>query len=187
MIRTFVAVEIDKDILDKIVGVQKKIDQRYVDIRLVQPRNMHITLKFLGDLTEEKIIEVSKKLGDVAKRHKKIKTVVGHVGTFGWDTKKYVRVIWLDLMEKENNFKKLQRDVADTLDYIRQEDYTEPKPHITLGRVSFVKDIEKLARNLKELEDVVVGDFLVKEIKLMSSTLTSNGPVYKEIKSFGLA
>ncbi|MBI2075667.1 MAG: RNA 2',3'-cyclic phosphodiesterase [Candidatus Aenigmarchaeota archaeon] len=174
--RCFVAAEIDEELRKKIAILQKQLSG--LDVKLVEPRNLHFTLKFLGDAEESVISEVSAKLKETAANFKPFDAVIKTVGVF--PGLNYMRVIWLGCEEIFG----LQQSVEDALSSISKKE--KPSPHLTIARVRSPKDKDKLIAFVEKNKAIEIGSFVVDKIKLKKSTLTPKGPVYEDIEVFEL-
>ena len=175
--RIFVAIKIPKDIKDCISSVQESIGDDLAKIRWVNKDQMHLTLKFLGEVQPSNIIEIKKELKKI-----KIRSFTVNLDSIGvFPGENYIRVLWVGL-EPEEDINSLQKDIDEKLKKLFKKD-KDFKPHITLGRVKFVRDKEKFIENLRKIKidnkKVDVNGF-----KLMKSTLSQKGPIYEEIASY---
>jgi len=175
--RIFVAIKIPKDIKDCISGVQESIGDDLAKIRWVNKDQMHLTLKFLGEVQPSNIIEIKKELKKI--EFNPFRTYLSSISMF--PNENYIRVVWVGL-EPEEEINSLQKDIDEKLKKLFKKD-KDFKPHITLGRVKFVRDKEKFIENLRKIKidnkKVDVNGF-----KLMKSTLSQKGPIYEEIASY---
>lgn len=179
--RAFIAIDLTSDeVRKKLVEVQDRIARtRSAKIKFVEPENLHITLKFLGEINEEQAKEIGKILEDIAKKYKKHDVKVKGVGVFpGYN---YVRVIWTGI-ENDEIIKKIAGDVERAMRELGFKRDREFVSHITIGRVKYVKDKVELMLVLKELANEEFGSFRVETIELKKSTLTPKGPIYETIK-----
>ena len=135
------------------------------------PKNQfHLTLKFLGEVNENKIEEIKEKLNKI--NFKPFKVRLGNFGVF--PDKKHINVIWISLIPEEK-IKSLQENVEDVLEQFFEREKREFKAHVTLARIKFVKDKEKLLESLKKK---IEGEFVIDKFKLIKSELTPKGAVY---------
>ena len=175
MIRTFIAVDFPQDYIEKIVKIQSKL--KNFNVKPVDPKLVHITLKFIGDVNENKIEEISKALDGIA--IPPFNARIGNVGVF--PKPQYVKVVWLGA---EGNFEQLHNDVESALKPFKfKKDRRGYTAHATLARVKHIPKEEKAAflKVLNELKDAEVGTFNVDAIKLKKSTLTPEGPIYETL------
>ena len=173
--RTFVAVEIsDNQIIDSIEKFQSRIN---INAKAVDPHNLHFTLQFLGDVSENDAQKISKALQTI--EFSRFKVSLKGVGVF--PKLKFPRVIWVGtnedggkkLIELANKVQKALLPLGFTSD--------KPfKPHITIFRVK--NKIEDIGEKLEKEKDVDFGVQDIASVKFKQSILTPKGPVYSDIK-----
>lgn len=175
MIRTFIAVDFPQDYVKKITHIQSKL--KNFNVKLVDPKLVHITLKFLGDVNESKIEHITEALDGITLPS--FDASIGSVGVF--PKPQYVKVIWLGA---EGNFEQLHDNVESALKPFKfKKDRRGYTAHATLARVKYIPKEEKDAflAVLDELKNVEIGTFNVGSIKLKKSTLTPEGPIYETL------
>ena len=173
--RVFVAVEISEyDVIRSIVDLQSKIK---IKAKPVLPQNLHFTLQFLGETSEENIEKIRQLLKPIKFSSFKIK----FRGLGAFPNLKSPRVIWIGTDEEGSNFlMELARRVENVLSPLG---FTNDKPfksHLTIFRIK-----NKIGNVSKELEKFELFDFGSQEIsniKLKQSILTHKGPVYSDIE-----
>ena len=140
-VRAFVALEIPEDVADSLTQAQKELAASGADIKLVERENLHLNLKFLGDLGDEEVSEVKSRLGRLSLKRADV-TVRG-VGAFPSSTRP--RVVWAGIApEDEPLVVPIAREVISTLEGVGERDDRPFRPHITLARV-------RSGRNSREL------------------------------------
>lgn len=142
--RLFIAFDIPEGIIKKLVFVQKQI-KADAKITWVDAKNMHMTLKFLGEVNEDKVNDVKKRLGKVA--FNKFDAELSGIGVF--PSENYIRVIWVGFKD-EKQMKELAKSINEQLPEFKDE--YEFKAHLTIGRVRFVRDREELAGQAKKIK-----------------------------------
>lgn len=170
--RTFIAIDLPEEVKQYLKGLQKQLG----NAKLTLVKDFHLTLKFLGEVSEEKIEEIKLLLREI--KFKAFKTRLTNIGVF--PSENYIRVVWVGL--EEGDIKKLQKDVDDKL----QKMFPKEKrfsAHLTLARVKFVDNKEKFIDSIKKIK-VDKKEFDVCEFKLKKSTLTKQGPVYEDLEVF---
>ncbi|NYZ78676.1 RNA 2',3'-cyclic phosphodiesterase [Candidatus Micrarchaeota archaeon] len=170
--RTFIAIETSEELREKMAELQKQL--AIEGVKPVEKENLHLTLHFLGEIDEvmkDKVIKGMDKLNC-----KKFEMSCEVVGAF--PSKNYIRVIWVgaEAPELKQIYDQLGTEFA-RLGF-KQEQFS---PHITLARVKFLKDKEKLTEFLEENEQVELGDCKVDGVFLKKSTLTPKGPIYENV------
>ena len=176
--RLFIAIEMPENVKDILVDIQKTIGDELAKTKWVSKEQMHLTLKFLGEVQEEKLPLIINNL-------KKIKFVpfilrLNDIGVF--PSESYIRVIWIGV-EPEKEIIELQSEVEDVLKEFKFKKDFKFHPHVTLGRVKFVKDKKGFVEKLKSVS-MQKEKIEVKGFKLIKSILVVEGPVYEVLESF---
>tara|TARA_Y100000310_G_scaffold43465_1_gene40562 strand:- start:14954 stop:15487 length:534 start_codon:yes stop_codon:yes gene_type:complete len=175
--RLFIAVTLPDNIREYIKDIQKQVPLNNNKIKLVSAEQLHLTLKFLGEVSEKDVDKVKECLSAV--KVKQFKAVLDGTGAF--PSESYIRVVWVGLRPK-NKFIELQQRVDKSLLELFKPD-KRFQPHVTIARVRFVEDKKGFFEKVKNIK-VEEKEFIVKNFKLVKSTLTGEGPVYEEIGSF---
>ncbi len=171
--RLFIAIEFEKDFFE---NIQKKIDPDPLKAKFTD--SYHLTLKFLGEVDDNKVDEIRGKLSKIG--FESFTVGVDDIGFF--PNKYYVKVIWVGLKDNDK-LGELQRKVEESLSDIFERERRKFKPHITLARVKFVKDKESFEKNIGDIE-IGNKEFEVNSFKLIKSTLTESGPIYEDIGEY---
>jgi len=178
-IRSFVAVDLPTKFRPDIARIERELDTP--GLKLVRPEIIHVTLKFLGDVPEERIDAVSDALRNV-----KVSPFQAKVGGMGAFPGKSVRVVWLGL---QGNFEELQKQVEEALiPFGFESEERKFTPHLTLGRVARPNpETSKLiSAKISKLSEIQIGEFTVDRFHLKKSTLTPGGPIYEDLTEFAL-
>jgi len=178
MFRGFIAIEINAT--PSIVEFEKEIRTTGADVKLVEPQNIHITLKFLGDVDETLIDEIERIMKDAVKEIKPFSMKLNGAGVF--PNNNYVRVIWIGIKEAQ-----IIETIVKTIDeHLSKLGFKKEKrgfsPHLTIARVKSAKNKQRLLETIEKYTNVEFSIQEVKSIKLMKSDLTSAGPIYATIK-----
>jgi len=204
--RCFIAIDIGEDVRVALAALQKElsgqVDIRKGDVKWVEPENIHLTLKFLGEIKDEQSAapsagaeagETSPKGGsaevcdiakEVAGRHKGFDIDVEKVGSFGGRSAK---VVWVGAAKGTDELLALQKDLDDQLEqagYPKED--REFSAHLTLCRVRNPKAGLKLAEAAKVYGDYRVGSISADSLCVYQSQLTPQGPIYTLLASFKL-
>jgi RNA 2',3'-cyclic 3'-phosphodiesterase len=176
MKRTFIAVKVEAGSeLLKLFSVLKN-ELKYDSIRWTDPNQIHLTLAFLGDTSEETIKHVSTMLSEISGGISTFSFKISGMGVFR--TLGNPRVIWAGI-ERSDELENLFRVIKSGLDRIGfAKEERSFKPHLTLGRIKQVKekgDLEKLA---KQFDKKVFQEVKVSEIIFYESLLRPTGSVY---------
>ncbi len=181
--RVFLAIEIDEKLLDKIDEVQKQFAECEAPVKYVETENLHCTLKFFGEIDENKLNDIIDAIESKIKNHEPFKISIKKTGVF--PNERYIRVLWLG-MEDIEPFANLQKDLDEDfmkMGFKKERSYV---PHLTIGRVKGAKNKAELLSKLKSLSDVEIGEMDINKIVLKKSELTPAGPIYTTIKEFDL-
>lgn len=181
--RLFVAVELDENLRSKAEEIENQIRECGCDVKLVEPENLHFTLKFLSEVPEQRVKEIEEKISAIVKDVKKFKLSLESFGYFGKPN--YIRTLWIDVREGKDELVKLIERMNQSLDNIRREVHGA-NPHLTIGRVKSGRNREALLETINSLKDVKLGEMDVKFVKLKQSVLTKKGPIYSDLKVFEL-
>ncbi|RME54353.1 RNA 2',3'-cyclic phosphodiesterase [Candidatus Woesearchaeota archaeon] len=175
--RLFVAVDVSKEVKDHVYEIQHQMTSGLAKVSWVPKSNLHLTLKFLGEVSDVLVDEVKKRLSLV--KFEPFKLTLTHLGFF--PSKEYVRVMWIGINPEHKMIELQQKVDAELLDLFPQEQ--KFVSHLTIGRVKFIK---KKKEYMKIIESVKVKniEFEVKGFKLMRSTLRRGSPQYDEIASY---
>ncbi len=169
--RCFIAVDLPEKIKEKLRNV--KFDERVV--KIILPSDYHITLKFLGDVTESKLERVKKELARI--RLKPFKLKIGKIGFV--PNSRFARVIWIGIMPKRKIIK-LKEDIDNALVFLFERE-KKFEPHITLGRIKSVRNKDRFME-MASLE--IEGEFKADSFKLIKSELTKEGSRYDVIEEY---
>ena len=181
--RLFVAIDLDGGIKEKIRVMEQEMIKKDVDVKFVEPKNLHLTLKFLGEVGEGKIGQIEEKIEKVLKGSGPFDIAIEGFGYFGKPS--YIRTLWFDLTKGKERVAELIERLNIALDYVRHEG-RPVTTHITIGRVKSGKKREILLKEAERLRNVKIGEVIVKEVKLKESILTKKGPIYRDVKVFKL-
>jgi 2'-5' RNA ligase len=177
-LRTFLAVDLGKSIRDRCVALQDSLARGGADVKWVEPKNLHVTLLFLGEVDDREVPALCKAVASICVSHESFPVSVQGLGCF--PNPRRPRVIWVGVGEGGPELVALHDDLEGPLldlgCYRREErQYT---PHITLGRVRGDRTAERLAEALVKQANWQGGVIEAREVRVLSSELTPKGPVY---------
>src|SRR4030042_1104297 len=157
--RAFIAIDIDevikKDLTDLQRELQGKADIKKGDAKWVNPDNVHLTLKFLGEIKDAQAVEVCNITKDVAGRHARFDIDVQTVGHFGG---KSARVLWVGSGHGCEELLQLQRDLEEQMAPAGwPEEGREFSAHLPLSRIRNSKAGFKLAQLAEEYKAFKLG------------------------------
>ena len=174
MMRVFVAIEISND---KIIDSIKKFqDETKIDAKPVKSRNLHFTLQFIGEVSEE----MSQKIGQSLQNIEFSSFDVYLKGVGAFPKPKFPRVVWIGTDEDGGNMLiSLSEKVKKALEPLGFSPDKQFKPHITVFRIK--KKIGDISKELENKKMINFGMQKVSSIKLKKSELTSSGPIYSDL------
>ncbi|MFA5077380.1 MAG: RNA 2',3'-cyclic phosphodiesterase [Candidatus Micrarchaeia archaeon] len=170
--RIFVAVDSPPWIKKKLAMTQKELPLE--GVRLVAPENIHVTLKFLGEVSAKKIPSIEQRLGAI--EHEDFEIRVKGLGAF--PSEEYVKTVWAGC--KGAGLKGLAKKVEDALDEFPKEEFTG---HLTIARVTGKAPLKGI---FNDYRDFRFGFFNAQKFRLMASALTSSGPKYSVLAQYPL-
>jgi RNA 2',3'-cyclic 3'-phosphodiesterase len=188
--RAFIAIELPQQVKDRLSRIQARLKKSEADVKWVQPQNIHLTLKFLGEIDEILLEKIKEILINLAKDNAQFQIVVSYVGAF--PSLSSARVIWVGLKEGDEQTKALANGLEERIEKIgipREE--RAFSSHITIGRARSGLNRDKLTQELKILGENFWNEteglqFCVDKITLLKSTLTPKGPIYEILKEASL-
>ena len=175
--RTFIAIEMPKEIKEILLDAQKQINTEKAKIR--PAKAFHLTLKFLGEVEEKKIEDIKSALKEI--KFEKFNTALTEIGVF--PNESYTRIVWAGLDDSKSKIKKLQQEIDEKFQKLGFKKDIRFHPHVTLARVKFVKDKQDFIKDLREIK-IKKESFQITEFKLVKSILTPEGLVYEDLASF---
>ena len=175
--RTFIAVDIPEDIKNTIGDYIKVIRNEFGDsVKWVYPKNLHFTIKFLGDVEESQVPILEECVSRAASEIGRFSIELDGVGYFPSEQKP--RVIWLGADSGADNLLEIYQDLETCLEEHGYDREPRPfSPHLTIGRVKKHKFFNTPGR-IAEFEPV---QFEASGLALIKSTLTPSGPVYEKM------
>jgi RNA 2',3'-cyclic 3'-phosphodiesterase len=186
--RAFIAVEITEEIKSFLAGLQKELRKSNADISWVKPHNIHVTLRFLGEIElaqQNTLIEI---LDTVLKDHSCFKLRVSSLGAF--PNTKSPRVIWVGIDLGAEQLQKISGELETSLHTVGFADEERPfTAHLTLGRTKSSLNRNLLAKIIGDLNQRLEEEkpeMIVSKITLFKSTLTPGGPVYEALHAANL-
>jgi len=172
--RTFVAIEIsDENVINSITKFQKTIK---INAKPVNSRNLHFTLQFLGEITDE----ISQKIIKTLQTIEFSSFNVSLKGISAFPKPKFPRIIWIGTDENGGNMLiDLAQKIEKLLKPLGFSSDKVFKPHITIFRIN--KKIGNITKGLENNKDMNFGIQKISSIKFKKSELTPNGPIYSDL------
>jgi len=177
-LRTFIAVDLGQAIRDRCVTLRDILARAGSDVNWVEAKNLHVTLLFLGEVDDRALIDLCRAVSDTCAGHAVFALSAETVGCF--PNPRRPRTIWVGIGAGSAELVALQGALEPPLldlgCYRREE--RQFTPHITLGRVKSERSDDKLTAALQKHANWQAGVTEVREVQVLSSELTSQGPIY---------
>ena len=175
--RAFIGIDIN---LPKILKFRQEIEKINADIKLVEIENIHLTLKFLGNIEESLVEDIEKIMKDCVLEFSPFPLKIKGVGAF--PNLKFMRVVWIGI-ENAENIAKIAKNLDNKLTALKfKKEKKGFSPHITIARVKGIRNKNELKNLLEKNENKEFGEVVVNSICLKKSVLSSKGPNYYLVK-----
>lgn len=171
--RTFISVDLPEEIRKEVKKIQDNLPE--FNGKKAELENLHLTLKFLGEISDDKVEEVKEKLRKI--QIEKFPATIDRIGVF---SDKFVKIIWLHI----DGFEKLQKEIDNKLKGLFPSE-KRFMSHLTIARVKSIKDKKEFLVKLKRIK-IPKMKFIIDNFKLKKSTLTSEAPIYEDIEIYDL-
>jgi 2'-5' RNA ligase len=181
--RTFIAIELPEEIKKSLSKLQEQLKTTGADVKWVEPKNIHLTLKFLGERDDKKVKGIESLLSEVSSHNNSFKIRINSVGAF--PNLNSPRVIWVGIDEGDSETKKIAQELEEKIAKLGiPKEERAFSSHITIGRKRSAKNLKELSESLKKASEgkFDLPVFAVDKITLFKSTLTSQGPIYEPVK-----
>ncbi|MHA1269782.1 MAG: RNA 2',3'-cyclic phosphodiesterase [Candidatus Helarchaeota archaeon] len=181
-IRTFLCIDlIDNKIINDILEIQREFKTLKSRIKSTEQENIHITLKFLGNITIQDCNTIVKLLNDI--KFSPFELNIKGLGVFPNIFRP--RIIWVGLGNGADNVKDIYNQINNKLKgfQFKKESF---KSHITISRVKFFDraDSNRIKKLFDAYKDKDFGIINISSFQFKKSTLTPKGPIYTTIKDF---
>jgi RNA 2',3'-cyclic 3'-phosphodiesterase len=185
-IRSFIAVELPGEVKQSLAGLQAKLKASGITaLKWVEPQNIHLTLKFLGDIDTGAISGITAAIEVAAGSVHPFTITVSELGVF--PSLKRVRVVWVGLNGEIEKLNSLQKNIEAGLTPLGiPPEGRGFSPHLTIARVrdyARPEEIEKLGRIIEKTAYDTKHNVPVNAVNLMQSQLTREGPIYTKIST----
>jgi 2'-5' RNA ligase len=181
--RTFIALDIEENVRQNISNFMEKVSAlQNKGVKFVESNNLHVTIKFIGDIPQENVDSVISTLGEIASEPFEVD--IKGIGGFPSNDRQ-PRVLWVGIEKNEALLRLF--DAVDRRLFTAgiSRDQKPFYPHLTIARAK-----TEIKQELMDLIQIYrtkyFGSFQVKEFYLFKSELTGKGPIYSKIKAFPL-
>ena len=174
--RVFIALDLPKIIKNKIAELENFFKQYDLNFRWVKPENLHLTLKFLGNINQEQVSKIERAITTVSGKFTAFNI---NLNGFGFLPKGKKPKVFFMSSKKGELLKSIIKELEEELETLGFDKENRFTAHITLARIKDSKNIESLKTKIKNTQ--LNQMFLADAITLYKSTLTKKGPIYGKI------
>ena len=176
MVRAFISIDFtESSIIQKISEIQDSIQNSGANLRIVNPKLLHMTLEFLGEISENEIQKVKEMLDSIS--FNSFFLDVNAINVL--PNEKYIRVVYCEIDGDVDILKEIQKQLRINLrDYGFKTDNRSFKPHLTIARVKSSQNRKELMLAINTLSNIKCGRQEITSIKLKRSILKPEGPEY---------
>jgi len=175
--RTFLAIEVPQHLRKKVDSRIQEEKKKDLPIRWVAFENLHITLKFLGEIDDKKKDEITSVITEISKQYTPFKVRLEGLGCF--PNPKNPRVLWIGVAEGAETLSEIANELEEKLSQLGFKKEKRFHAHLTIGRIKKPCKIDDILH-----KNITTESFLVNAITLFKSTLKPDGPIYEELKKF---
>jgi len=181
-IRSFIAFDINNEtVVKRISDMQNLLVKTGADLKFVQPKNVHITIRFLGNITPSMVDRIFNEMRKVQFTPFNVK--ICGVGAF--PHLRYPRVLWAGITEGAEQLRNIFNQLEPRLQSLGFK--ADPKgfsPHLTIARVKSGRNKVELAKFINDNAAYDFGIVRAECLRLKRSVLTPKGPIYSTLKEF---
>jgi 2'-5' RNA ligase len=179
MMRLFIALPLEKAVEDHLGKLIITLKQKGGQVRWVAPKNIHLTVRFLGDTEDDLVPQLGGIIDETAKKFTPVQTQIDRLGAF--PNLHRPNVIWVGLHDNTDILAELANDVEAGVRRLGIEpDPKTFKAHLTLGRVKDSRGLESLTGFVQSHQFAPIP-LLFDRIVLFKSTLTPQGSIYERL------
>jgi len=182
--RLFVAIDLPSNIKKKLANIQARLKEANAGVRFVSPEGIHLTLKFLGEVAEDRVGKVIEALAENVPRISPFNLKVEGLGAFPSISRP--RVVWAGV-KAPDELLTLAEEIEKAmvkLGFPKEE--RDFSPHLTLCRIKSPQGIDRLIKIVMEEKDISLGEFTADGYFLIQSILRPEGARYIKIRRFNL-
>ncbi|MGQ9460111.1 MAG: RNA 2',3'-cyclic phosphodiesterase [Candidatus Bathyarchaeaceae archaeon] len=179
-IRSFIAFDIDSElVLKRLSEAQNMLMNTGADLKLVNPQNIHVTMRFLGNISPPMVDSIHEEMKKISFSPFEIELK----GLGAFPNLKYARVVWAGIRKGADNL----RDIFNQLEpRLRKLGFKpDPKgfsPHLTIARVKTGRHKAELIKCVEDMADYEFGIIKADCLRLKKSVLTPKGPIYTTLR-----
>lgn len=175
-IRTFIAFDLSDEFKETIALIQRDLKELDLDVSWVKKENLHLTLKFLGNVALDKIPSVIENYKNIFKDFPAFTVELANLGAFPRLDKPHI--LWVGLKEETSVLQNIVNSI--------ENDFASFEPHITIGRLRSNKNTSLLSAKIKDYAFPSGIRQEMTRITLYKSVLSAQGPSYEKLSEVKL-
>jgi 2'-5' RNA ligase len=182
--RAFIAVELPPDIQDALIRIQNKLRTTLPKIAWTKPDSLHLTLKFLGEISEDQQAAIQDIITGLTQAQRPFEIQLKTLETL--PPGRIPRIIWIGTHQAPAQLKQLVNNLEDKICELGiPKEKRSWQAHITLGRIKQPISVDIVEKELNRLKDEIATlnlKFITREVILFKSILKAGGPIYSILK-----
>lgn len=183
IMRAFIAIDFDDAVIQQLADLQNRLRRRLPSLRWVRPDQLHLTVKFLGEIDAARVTEIGAELTAVAARRAPFVVRLKSIGCFG--TRGSVRVIWVGVKDATGAVQRLAADCDAAMASLGFPPEDRPfSAHLTLARNKNPHLTREIHRAIETEQYTAFGEQTIASITLYQSELDSTGPTYTAVSTY---
>jgi 2'-5' RNA ligase len=178
--RTFIGMKLEAETREKIASALKPFKKIATPIKWVKPENWHLTMKFIGEVNDEKKDRIIRALNEIPIPVQPFEIVISGFGKFGRGDD--LNIFWAGI-EENQILKKIYLQIEEALEKIqvKRED-REFRPHLTIGRNRKPFNFKPFAAIIEKEQSRRIASFIARGFQIFQSILTPEGPIYNIVE-----
>jgi 2'-5' RNA ligase len=183
--RAFLGVDLPEAVRERIAALQRELATSAADVKWVAPARLHVTLKFLDEISDAQRQAIEERVGPLAGREEAFRLGLERIGAF--PSLNAPRVIWIGLAEGTERVAHLAQWIEQEVAALQVRKDERPfAAHLTIGRVRSARHRAALVQRLREASWQPPAAWPVTSLTLYHSVLSSSGPRYTVLSTFPL-
>lgn len=179
-IRSFIAFDLDNEqVLNRLSAAQKLLVETGADLKLVEPENIHVTMRFLGGISPSMVDKIYETMKNV--KFTPFTIQLNGLGVF--PSMNYPRVVWAGMKTGVEQLKSIFSQLEPQIRVLGFEpDAHGFSPHLTIARVRSSANKQRLAELVTKKSDYEFGTIKADCLRLKKSQLSPKGPTYSTLR-----
>ena len=179
-LRVFLALNLDEPIKSQLLRLQNRLDKIGADVRWGKAEQIHLTVKFLGEITDQMAADVCRLCQNISAEFEPFEFGVRSAGCFANHGRP--RVLWVGVEDPSGSVRRLNERIEKTLAPLGlRRERRVFKPHVTLGRVRSATNALDLRAEVVKGTNFEAGVAQTSEITIYASELGPDGPIHRVI------